>query len=134
MLCSNKENHFKKDIWNGLGGKFEKNETPEECVVREVFEESGLKIKSPKLCGFITFPDQEGEDWYVFVFTTNKFEGKVTESHEGKLEWVDDNKLMDLNISDGDKIFMPWIFENKFFSAKFIYKKGVLVSHSVVFY
>lgn len=134
MLCSAKENHFKKNIWNGLGGKFEKNETPEECVVREVFEESGLVIKNPKLSGFITFPDQDGEDWYVFVFTVHEFEGITTESHEGKLEWVEDNKLMDLNVSEGDKIFMPWIYENKFFSAKFVYKNGKLDSHEVVFY
>lgn len=134
MLCSNKENHFKKDIWNGLGGKFEKTETPEECVIREVLEESGLAIKNLKLCGFITFPQQEGEDWYVFVFTADKFEGKLVPSSEGKLEWVNDEKIMELNISEGDKIFMPWIFENKFFSAKFIYKHGKLKSHSVIFY
>lgn len=134
MLCSTKENHFKKDIWNGLGGKFERNETPEECVAREVKEESGLIINNPKLCGFITFPEQEGEDWYVFVFSADKFKGKLVQSPEGKLEWISNEKIMDLNVSEGDKIFMPWIFENKFFSAKFIYKNGELKTHEVVFY
>lgn len=125
--------HFGK--WNALGGKFNPGETPEECVIREVYEESGLKIKNPKLKGFLTFPafDDE-EDWYVFVFIANDFEGKLSPSEEGNLEWIDWDKITELPLWDGDKYFLQWLHQDKFFSAKFIYKNGKYISHKVNFY
>lgn len=122
--------------WNGLGGKIEYGETPEEGVIREVLEESGLMIKNPRLHGMILFPDFYGpkDEELVFVFTATKFSGETKESYEGTLEWVEDNKLESLNMWDGDKIFLPWLESDKFFSAKFIYKDGHYVSHEVVFY
>lgn len=130
-----KKNDVHEGKWNGLGGKFEAGETPEECAIREVKEESGLLMKNPRLHGFITFPMFDGKkDWYVFLFTAGEFEGELIDSHEGKLEWIDDDKLLDLNLWEGDKIFIPWLFQEKFFSAKFIYRNGNLVSHSVEFY
>jgi len=121
--------------WNGLGGKFEIDETPEECVIREIYEESGLTLITPTLKGIITFPAFDGiETWMVFVFTANKFEGELIESNEGNLKWIDNDKLFDLNLWDGDKIFMTWLDKKEFFSAKFIYNKGKLVSHIVNFY
>lgn len=130
-----KKNDVHEGKWNGLGGKFEAGETPEECAIREVKEESGLLMKNPRLHGFITFPMFDGKkDWYVFLFTAREFEGELIDSHEGKLEWIDDDKLLDLNLWEGDKIFIPWLFQEKFFSAKFIYRNGNLVSHSVEFY
>lgn len=129
----------KKDIhqgkWNGLGGKFELSESPEECVIREVKEESGLNIINPKLHGIITFPMFDGKkDWYVFVFTVRKFTGNIIDSKEGNLMWVDDNDLTDLNLWDGDRIFMKWLEKNELFSAKFIYINKKLISHEVNFY
>jgi 8-oxo-dGTP diphosphatase len=130
-----KENDVHEGKWNGLGGKFEENETPEECVIREVNEESGLVIKSPKLHGFITFPLFDGkEDWYVFVFTADEFTGKLTESDEGVLEWIPNEKVTDLNLWDGDAIFLNWLKEDKFFSAKFTYISRKLGNYSVNFY
>lgn len=129
-----KENDYHEGKWNGLGGKFEAGETPEECAAREIEEESGLKIKNPKLNGFISFPNFDGKnDWNVFVFTIKEFEGELIDSPEGNLEWIENEKLFDLNLWDGDKIFMKWIFEEKFFSAKFIYENGKFKNYQVNF-
>ncbi len=130
-----KENDMHEGKHNGLGGKFEEGETPEECAVREVFEESGLAAKNLILKGVITFPAfAKGEDWYVFVFVIDKFEGEMTVSNEGNLEWVNDSDLLNLNLWDGDKIFLKWLEQDRFFSAKFTYENGILTSHSVYFY
>ncbi len=130
-----KQNDFHEGKWNGLGGKFEPGETPEECAIREVKEESGLLMKNPKMHGFITFPSFDGvKDWYVFLFTASEFEGKLIDSNEGKLEWIPNDKLTELNLWEGDQIFIPWLFKDKFFSAKFVYKDKKFIDYSVVFY
>ncbi len=130
-----KKNDVHEGKWNGLGGKFEQGESPEECAIREVKEESGLLISSPKLHGFITFPLFDGkDDWHVFVFTAEKFSGDLIESNEGNLEWIPTEKVTDLNLWDGDAIFLKWLNGNKFFSAKFIYENGKYINHQVNFY
>ncbi len=130
-----KKDDIHEGKWNGLGGKFEKGETPEECVIREVKEESGLTIRKPRLHGFITFPMFDGKkDWYVFMFTATDFKGKLIDSREGKLEWIQNNKLLELNLWEGDRIFIPWLFQDKFFSARFDYSNGNLKKYSVEFY
>jgi 8-oxo-dGTP diphosphatase len=88
-----------------LGGKFEARETPEECVIREVLEESGLSIRKPNYCGLLLFTNFKGNDWYIFVFTATKFTGELIVSPEGKLEWISDDKLLDLNLWESDHIF-----------------------------
>jgi 8-oxo-dGTP diphosphatase len=94
-----------------------------------------LTVKSLKLKGFITFPLFDGkEDWYVFLFVIDKFDGDLIDSPEGKLEWIDNNKLLELNLWDGDKIFIPWLFQEKFFSAKFNYERGEYKDYTVEFY
>ena len=130
-----KENDYHEGKWNGLGGKFEPGESPEECAIREIKEESGLEVKSPRLKGFISFPNFDRKnDWNVFVFTADNFTGELIDSPEGNLEWINNDKLSELNLWEGDKIFIPWIFDDKFFSAKFIYEDGEFVSHTVEFY
>ena len=130
-----KKNDIHKNKWNGLGGKLERGESPEECVKREVFEESGLIIESPNLHGVITFPKFDGiDDWIVFVYTANNFEGNLIDCDEGKLDWVSDDQLLKLNLWEGDKIFIPWLTQDKFFSAKFIYEKKKLINYDVIFY
>lgn len=136
MINRNKrENDMHLGKWNGLGGKFNSGETPEECVIREVYEESGLLIKDPDLKGFLTFPafDDE-EDWYVFVFIAKKFTGKLRESEEGELEWIEWEDVFKLPLWEGDKYFLEWLNQDRFFSAKFIYKNARYITHSVVFY
>jgi 8-oxo-dGTP diphosphatase len=130
-----KKNDIHQNKWNGLGGKLILGESPEECVKREVLEESGLTIKSPKLHGIITFPKfDEIDDWLVFVYTADSFEGNLIDSDEGVLDWIDSNKILELNLWEGDKIFIPWLKQDKFFSAKFIYDKKVLKDYDVIFY
>lgn len=121
--------------WNGLGGKLEPGETPEACAIREIREESGLEVHNPVLRGLLTFPQfANGEDWYAFVFEAGEFEGELIDSPEGELRWVDDDHLLELNLWEGDRIFLPWLEQPGFFSGKFVYQAGRLVEHEVVFH
>lgn len=130
-----KENDVHQGKWNGLGGKLEPGETPEECIIREVHEESGLVIRAPRLKGILTFPLFDGiDDWTVFVFVAHQFEGALKESSEGKLEWIDDERVLHLNLWEGDRIFLKWLDGDAFFSGKFVYKNKQLVEHGVVFH
>ena len=135
MVHRNKKaNDIHEGKWNGLGGKFEPGETPEECIIREVLEESGLSIQNPELRGLLMFPKFKGNDWYVFVFTANDFTGELIDSPEGRLEWIPAEKILDLNLWESDHIFMPWIREEKFFSAKFEYEEDKMRGYNVVFH
>ena len=121
--------------WNGLGGKFEAGESPEQCAYREIQEESGLSGGNLYWQGVITFPQFDGEnDWYVFVFTGTAFVGSLRPSAEGSLDWIPDQELFELNLWEGDRIFLPWLEEKQFFSARFCYQAGALKSHEVHFY
>ena len=130
-----KKNDMHKNKWNGLGGKVIPGETPEECIIREVKEESGLELIEPIFKGIITFPKFDGlEDWMVFVFVAGKFTGNLMQSSEGILKWIPNENLMELELWEGDKIFMNWLNNKKIFSAKFIYNKKSLENYQVVFY
>ena len=120
--------------WNGLGGKVESGESPEECVTREVREESGLEIRHPHLCGLLIFPAFKGNDWYVFVFTAQEFSGELQENGEGYLEWIPDAQLESLPLWPSDHIFLPWIRQGRFFSAKFEYAGDEMQNHTVTFH
>lgn len=135
MVYRNKKpNDIHAGKWNGLGGKFEAGETPEECIRREVKEEAGLVIQNPRLHGLLIFPKFKGNDWYVFVFTATEFSGELIESPEGRLEWVEDERLASLNLWASDHIFLPWIEAGKFFSAKFEYEGDVMLGYEAAFY
>ena len=132
-----KQNDMHEGKWNGLGGKVDPGETPEECVIREIREEAGLTIKNPELKGLLTFPNDVGyppEDWYVFVFVAKEFEGELITSNEGHLKWISDQELPNLNVWEGDRIFFKWLNKKGFFSGKFCYKDEKLVDHSVIFH
>jgi len=136
MLHRNKKlNDYHRGRWNGLGGKFEMGESPEQCMRREVFEESGLTVTQARLNGFITFPSFDGEDdWYVFIYTVNAWQGELRESSEGELHWIDDDKLFELNLWPGDRVFMKWLEPPQFFSAIFYYHQGEFQRYEVTFY
>ncbi len=130
-----KENDVHHGKWIGLGGKMEAGETPEECIIREVHEESGLTILAPTLKGILTFPKfKDEEDWYVFLFTAKDFTGEIIESSEGILKWVDKKELWNLNLWEGDRLFLQWMEHKKFFSGKITYEKGYLVENKATFY
>ncbi len=133
-----KKDDIHEGKWNGLGGKLEAGESPEECVIREIKEESGLRISKPRLHGVLMFPEfgekGSGEDWYVFVYTAEKFSGKLADSREGVLSWIDDRDIMKLNLWEGDKALSKWIGQNRFFSGKLVYKDGRFAGYSVEFY
>lgn len=130
-----KANDMHAGKWNGLGGKLEPGETPEECAIREVLEESGLQIVRPRFRGTIVFPQfSQGVDWFTFVFVAEQFSGDVIDSREGVLAWIDDERLLDLNLWPGDRIFLRWLDDVGTFSAKFVYAAGELTNYQVVFY
>jgi 8-oxo-dGTP diphosphatase len=130
-----KVNDMHHGKWNGLGGKLNPGETPEECAQREIYEESGLSVQNPKLKGILTFPAfAKDEDWYVFVFVVEDFWGELIDSPEGNLQWVDNSDLTRLNLWEGDATFLPWLDRRGIFSGKFIYQDGKLKSHTVAFY
>jgi 8-oxo-dGTP diphosphatase len=121
--------------WNGLGGKLEPGETPEECARREIQEESGLEVKDLTWKGLLTFPGfANDEDWYAFVFVATVKNGPLIDSPEGDLKWVDQTELFGLNLWEGDLIFLPWLDRPGMFSGKFTYLDGRLVDHWVEFY
>ena len=121
--------------WNGLGGKFEAGESPEDCVIREVREESGLTIRAPHLHGLLTFTNFKGNDWYVFVYTAREFEGQLArDAPEGRLAWIPDEEILRLPLWDSDAIFLPWLEQGSFFSAKFNYDGERFVDYTVTFY
>ncbi len=135
MLHRNKKpNDIHAGKWDGLGGKFEAGESPEECVVREILEESGLTIHNPRLHGLILFANFKGNDWYVFVFSARDFIGALIDSPEGGLQWIPDEDLTKLNLWPSDAIFLPWIEQDRFFSAKFNYAGDDFLDYRVVFH
>jgi len=130
-----KQNDMHAGKWNGLGGKLLPGETPEECAIREIKEESGLCAQNPRLRGVLTFPAfNQNEDWYCFLFLITEFRGKLTESLEGYLKWIPNSELHNLNLWEGDRIFLPWLDQPFFFSGKFVYKAKKLIKHQVTFY
>lgn len=130
-----KENDMHAGKWNGLGGKLLPGETPEACAIREVREESGLTLINPVLRGLITFPGfNHDDDWYCFLFVGREFTGELIDSDEGVLAWIDDTVLLDLPLWPGDRIFIPWLDVDAFFSGRFTYVDGQLQDHDVVFY
>jgi 8-oxo-dGTP diphosphatase len=136
MVYRNKKpNDMHLGKWNGLGGKLEPGETPEECAEREIFEESGLTVKNLIYKGLLTFPGfANEEDWYAFVYLSTEFTGDLIDSPEGRLEWIEDSALLDLNLWEGDRLFIPWLSQPGVFSGKLTYVDGRLVDHQVVFY
>lgn len=130
-----KPNDMHAGKWNGLGGKLEPGESPEECARREIEEESGLKVNSLQWKGLLTFPQfANQEDWYAFVFVAEAADGNLITSAEGDLRWIANDDLLSLNLWEGDRIFLPWLDKPGYFSAKFTYQAGKLLDHQVIFY
>lgn len=123
-----KENDVNRDKWIGVGGKFEEGESPEECAAREIFEETGLVAKNLAYRGIVNFvcPPYESEDMHLF--TTSDFSGELKECDEGRLEWVEKSRLSELNLWEGDYIFLDLLNKNEpFFKLKLTYDGNKLI-------
>lgn len=119
-----KKNDINKDKWIGVGGHFEKGESPEECLLREVKEETGLTLTAWRFRGIITFCPDGAPAEYMCLFTADRFSGRQRECSEGKLEWVDKKKLDSLNLWDGDRLFFDLLRRGEpFFSLKYCYRQ-----------
>lgn len=122
-----KQKDVNKDKWIGIGGHFEQGESPEECLLREVKEETGLTLKSFSFRGIVTFFAEGWQTEYMCLYTSGSFEGDLAECEEGELEWVEKSRLMELNLWEGDKIFFKLLMEDApFFSLKLSYNGDML--------
>lgn len=122
-----KQNDINKDKWIGIGGKFEEGESPEECALREVKEETGLTLKSYEYRGIVTFVSDNNFTEFMHIFWSDDFEGEIIDCDEGKLEWIEKSKLNDFEHWKGDEIFLDLINKKvPFFSLKLVYKSGIL--------
>ena len=125
-----KKNDVNKDKWIGVGGHFEYAESPEECLLREVKEETGYTLTSWKYRGIVTFVYGEDVVEYMSLYTADGFTGDPIECDEGILEWVEKEKIKDLNLWEGDKIFFRLMDEEEeFFSLKLVYNKSDVLEY-----
>ena len=124
-----KANDASHDKWIGVGGKCEADESPDECMLREVKEETGLTVTSWRYRGIVTFISDIWPCEYMHLFTADSWEGKETDCDEGDLQWIDKERLFDLTLWPGDRIFLRLIMDPQqpFFSLKLVYKGDGLV-------
>ena len=123
-----KEQDVNKDKWVGIGGHFEPEESPEDCLLREVREETGLELESWRLRGIITFMTDVWQTEYMFLYTAECYKGELAECNEGILEWVPKKQVYELPIWEGYKIFFRLLEEDRgFFSLKLRYQGDTLV-------
>lgn len=128
-----KKEDINKGKWIGVGGHFEEGESPEECVCREVLEETGLRLKSYKARGILTFVQNKTFTEYIWLFTADEYEGELIECDEGILEWIDKDKLSELELWEGDRIFLELLnTQEEFFPLKLEYEGDKLVKYSKV--
>lgn len=117
-----KKNDVNEGKWIGVGGHFEADESPEECLFREVKEETGYTLTSYRFRGIVTFISGNGVTEYMSLFTADGFEGEPIPCDEGELAWIEKEKIWDLNLWEGDIIFLHLLEETReFFSLKLVY-------------
>ena len=129
------ENDLNHDKWVGVGGKFEPDETPEECMLREVREETGLTLTKYQFRAILTFLSDEWETEYIHLYTASEFTGTLLECDEGNLEWIPKSEIDKLKLWEGDKIFFKLLRETEdFFSLKLRYEGEKLVETKLTQY
>lgn len=128
-----KKDDVNKDKWIGVGGHFEADESPEECLLREVREETGYTLTSYRYRGIVTFVSGDGVTEYMSLFTADGFIGEPVACDEGELAWIDKGEVENLNIWEGDKIFFHLLRERQdFFSLKLVYDGEGGLSHAAL--
>ena len=142
-----KSNDQSKGKWLGIGGKFEDKESPDECLLREVYEETGLTLTSYKLCGIVTFVSDIWETEYMYLYTADSYTGQLINEadgsltpikngapalcDEGTLKWIDIDSVPALELWEGDRIFLKMLRDkDDFFMLKLCYEGDILVSHT----
>ncbi len=125
-----KEKDDNKNKWIGVGGKIEEGETPDECLLREVYEETGLSLKSFVFRGIVHFRSEYFANEEMYLYTSNDFSGEIKECSEGELEWILKEDVLKLNLWEGDKIFLQKLMDdNQFFELFLFYEKDNLISY-----
>jgi len=123
-----KEQDVNEGKWIGIGGKFEYGESPEECMIREAKEETGLAVTSMKFRGILTFICDKQDPEYICLYTIDGFSGQLKECDEGELLWVPKDEIFGLNLWEGDRIFFDLLQEDvPFFSLKLCYEGDQLL-------
>ena len=123
-----KENDENKDKWIGIGGKFEDKESPEDCVLREALEETGLTLDSYRYRGLVTFVSDRWPTEYMHLFHADGFHGELKTCDEGDLQWLPKEQLYSLPMWEGDRIFLDLLEQDvPFFSLKLVYEGETLV-------
>lgn len=122
-----KENDINKDKWIGIGGHFESGESPDDCLLREAYEETGLTLTSFRFRGIITFLFDHITDYHMCLYTADGFTGTLKDCSEGTLEWIEKDRIIDLDLWEGDLIFFELLKENApFFCLKLKYTGNTL--------
>ena len=127
-----KKNDVNKDKWIGIGGKFEAEESPDECLLRECREETGLRLTSWQCRGVVTFLQEGGEGEYMYLFTAEEFEGNLHDCPEGDLQWVSREFLYRLPIWEGDRIFLDLLWRNAPFFLLTLRYRGEVLTQAVL--
>ena len=123
LHSTKKENDENAGKWIGVGGKCEEKESPADCMLREVREETGLSVTQHRLRGVITFVSDAWEGQYMYLFTASKWHGALTDCDEGELAWVERTDMLHLPLWEGDRIFLALLAEERpFFSLKLVYQ------------
>lgn len=135
MLRNKKKQDINQNKWIGVGGHFEHGESPDECLLREVKEETGLTLTRYRARGIVTFCYKDVVE-YMHLYTADQYEGELSVCDEGELSWIDKDKVMNLNIWEGDRIFLKLLLEDAgYFSLKLIYDdEGRLIDKQLVVY
>lgn len=131
-----KKNDINEGKWIGVGGHFEENESPEDCLLREVLEETGLTLTSYRMRGLITFVNDACAPEIMCLFTADEFSGELIECNEGELKWIPKEQIKTLPLWEGDKVFLDLLLkeEKRFFSMKLSYHGDTLVNTETMFY
>lgn len=131
ILLGYKKRGFAEGVLNGPGGKLESSENTVECIIRETREEVGITLKDPKLCGVLEFFDGNEKDWMVFVFRADSFSGEVSETEEIKPVWVSIDDIPYDKMWQDDKLWLPYVLDNKIVHGTFYFNKGSIEKNNV---
>ena len=128
-----KKDDYNGGKWIGIGGKFLEGESPEECLLREVYEETGLTLTDYRLRGIVTFAAAKWETEYMYLYTADGFRGTLHECDEGVLQWIEIEKVPELPLWEGDKVFLRLLRDDApFFSLKLVYDEADRLVRSVL--